>query len=807
MRTLVATAATAVFLGALAPVASHAVAAPHSAQGAARSRPARVADALEATLATATAGQPIVVFVHGTSPDAARRAVEHAGLTSLGEFESIGVPVAFGTPTQIAALAGERGVTYVEPNRAVRLLDGASSKAIRAGEAKALPYAGTPFTGQGQTVAVVDTGVDGTHPMFMKDGKSKVVKNLKVVCLDEICPQGSAAEPFIVDMTAANDTDTSSAGGHGTHVAGIAAGYPVTTADGQKLSGIAPGAKLVAISTGAVIGIYGADAGLDWIVRHHADPCGHRSCPPITVVNNSYGSVGEWDKESVTSKLQAKLIAAGVVVVWANGNGDELNDGGDGSDNRSGDDAQDPLPGVISVANYDDAGTGTREGTLDSSSSRGQKGRPASWPDLSAPGTNITSACRPYLAICTSGEADPNYGTISGTSMAAPAVAGAVAVLRQAAPSLTPAQVELTLQSSAHRFAFGAGYQPDPQNQATPSSFDKGHGLLDLTNAINLATGHPMTEPAGGAAAATCAPGAPIASDPEGDATAVASADLGDSAYEPGLDVLSVTAAGDPAKERLVVTLKVVDLSEAEPVGASGTSFDFALGLADESYDLDARRDASGATFGADGADVKGTFDVENDTITWFIPRKALTPAPFGTVLAKGVSAGYSRRSESPTPLGPVSDSYGGACPVSVNLGGAAPAPDGIAGVGAPYTWKGEPTTALSDPSGLGVADGAVVDGNLVDERTVNVTAGGTLVLHVLADNPAVDDYDIELFGPDGSPVGFGSDDPKQADGASAAGGGDETITVPHAAPGVYRVVVRAFATVESTYRGKVSVR
>jgi Subtilase family. len=146
------------------------------------------------------------------------------------------------------------------------------------------------------------------------------------------------------------------------------------------------------------------------------------TCPPIKVTNNSYGPSGggEFDPNSATVKIQRALAAEGVLTVWANGN-----DGGNGAESLSNPPGMDPTPG-ISVASYFDKGNGTRDGEVSSYSSRGKKGDPT-YPDISAPGEDITSACRPYLAVCSTG-LDPRNGpglldlgtfnTISGTSMA-----------------------------------------------------------------------------------------------------------------------------------------------------------------------------------------------------------------------------------------------------------------------------------------------------------------------------------------------------------------------------------------------------
>ena len=63
----------------------------------------------------------------------------------------------------------------------------------------------------------------------------------------------------------------------------------------------------------------------------------------------------------------------------------------------------DPTGGVISVASYNDQDTGTRDGTVSDFSSRGKAGDQSTYPDISAPGENITSSCRLYLPICSTG--------------------------------------------------------------------------------------------------------------------------------------------------------------------------------------------------------------------------------------------------------------------------------------------------------------------------------------------------------------------------------------------------------------------
>jgi serine protease AprX len=427
---------------------------------------------------------PTTVLVHGTDTAAATKAVSAAGLTKVTTFDKIGVVVATGLPAQVQAVRAQPGVTYVEGNAPIKMLLSTSNKATRGDEARSTLTGadGTSLDGKGVSVAVIDSGVDPTHPFLQNaNGTSAVVKNLKMVC--EPLTEATCAP---VDAGSA-DTDLVSGGGHGMHVNGIVAGRDVTLSDGTRMHGAAPGSSLVSISTGAVLFIIGADAALNWVLENHAAPCGAgvpaSTCPPIKVTSNSYGPSGggAFDPNSATVKLQRQLVKEGVVTVWANGN-----DGGDGSESMSNPPGMDPTPGIISVASYFDQDTGTRDGTVSDFSSRGKRGVLSTYPDLSAPGENITSSCRVYLPICSTG-LDPqeggDYNTISGTSMATPHISGIVAQLFQANPTASPAQIEAALETTAYKYTNGAAYEGGDPNGTT--SFDKGHGLVDVVAAAN----------------------------------------------------------------------------------------------------------------------------------------------------------------------------------------------------------------------------------------------------------------------------------------------------------------------------------
>ncbi len=456
---------------------------------------APLSSSLSATLGAAADALPMTVLVHGTTLAAADAAVAGAGLTKVTSFRRVAVVAATGTAAQVRAVRALPGVTYVEGNDPIEFsaTSGTAATRSRIAQQTLVGANGAKLDGTGVSIAVIDSGIDPTHPAFRgADGKTRVVRSLKGVCLTETTLN------CLVDVPTSIDTDLLAVGGHGTHVNGIAAGTPYTLGNGAVVGGSAPGAKIVSLSVGAAIVILGADAALNWVLENHEAPCGAgvpaSTCPPIKVINNSYGPSGggEFDPNSATVKIQRQLAAEGVVTVWANGN-----DGGDGSENLSNPPGTDPTPGILSVASYNDLGTGTRDGAVSDFSSRGAADDQGTWPDISAPGENILSACRLYLPICATGLQPVNgpglldvgtYNVISGTSMAAPQITGIVAQLFQAAPGASPGDIEHALKSTAYRFADGAAYE-----QAGPdlSSYDKGTGLVDTVAAATALGAHP----------------------------------------------------------------------------------------------------------------------------------------------------------------------------------------------------------------------------------------------------------------------------------------------------------------------------
>jgi serine protease AprX len=528
---------------------------------------------LATQLSKAAADAQLPVMLRADTTAHALEAVQRAGLTATQQWQQVAIVVAAGTPSQIRSAAAAPVVRYVEGSRPIDFFGTTDNDTTRETETRAtlMDTAGNAVDGSGVTVAVIDTGVDGTHPYFTKDGASKVVVNKRNNCPDKPITGGIAnsipANPATSDQcfqtVPTNDSDTGTAGGHGTHVSGIAAGYDAEAGPAKlKLHGAAPGAKLAVLSVNASDAFIGADSALNWVLDHHNAPCGAdvsaTACPPIKVVNNSYGPQGggSFNAADATTVIQRALVSAGVVVAWAAGN-----DGvGAAGTNPPG---QDPTPGVVMVASYDDGGVGSRDNKTSPFSSRGQAGNPTSWPDVAAPGSMILSSCRVQLALCAGNPSydNGNWQTISGTSMATPYISGVVADLFQANPGLTPADVEYLLEDTAHKYVGGAAYVTDPQSPTgTTSSYDKGHGLVDVLAATGKALGTSVAAyPPAPAVFSSCG-GSGLVLDRVGDASlpeGPASAD--------GVDIEKLSMSSDGSS--LTTTLQFVNLGDVPPPG------------------------------------------------------------------------------------------------------------------------------------------------------------------------------------------------------------------------------------------------
>ncbi|WP_243298466.1 S8 family serine peptidase [Bacillus litorisediminis] len=297
------------------------------------------------------------------------------------------------------------------------------------------------YTGRGVTVAVIDSGIDATHPDLPLG--EKVVQNVKFLVGEGIFSDG----PLYLENVA--NTDTSS--GHGTHVAGTIAG--LGTASDGLYKGIAPDAKLVGLGTGEGLNILWALEGFNYVLEHQEEY-------GIKVISNSWGTTGEYSANNPINVASKAAHDAGMVVVFAAGN--------EGPD----DNTLNPYsaaPWVISVA------AGTKDKQLADFSSRGVAGDDLLHPDITAPGVDIvatkssTGLVMNSLGSVTDAtyiapEHLPYYTTASGTSMATPHISGIVALMLEAKPGLHPDVVLDLLENTAdpmEGYAYhevGAGY-------------------------------------------------------------------------------------------------------------------------------------------------------------------------------------------------------------------------------------------------------------------------------------------------------------------------------------------------------------
>ncbi len=297
---------------------------------------------------------------------------------------------------------------------------------VRATLDRSVPQIGAPaahaagFDGKGVKVAVLDTGIDATHPDLK--GRVGEAKNF------------SAA------------ADTVDRAGHGTHVASTIAGSGAASPTGAKYAGVAPGARLL---VGKVLDDSGEGddsgviAGMQWAVAQGAK-----------VVNMSLGGEDRPGIDPVEQAVNDLSARSGALFVIAAGN-------------------EGPGEGTIgtpgSAAAALTVGAVDRRDAIAEFSSRGPTADGFLKPDVTAPGVDIVAA---EAAEGDMGDpAADGYVSLSGTSMATPHVAGAAAILAQQHPDWTGPQIKAALTASA-------------KPTAATSAYTQGTGRVDVARAI-----------------------------------------------------------------------------------------------------------------------------------------------------------------------------------------------------------------------------------------------------------------------------------------------------------------------------------
>jgi subtilisin family serine protease len=322
--------------------------------------------------------------------------------------------------------------------------------------APALWGPGLDSAGQGVKIGIIDSGIDPAHPFFAPAGytmpagfpKGQERFTTAKVIVARVFAPGSATAPSA--RVAFSEDDSS----HGTHVAGIAAGNQDTPALGRRVSGVAPRAYLgnykVFVETSSGLSPNAnAPAIVAAIEAAVADD--------MDVINFSGGQPEIEPSRDVVALALDAAAAAGVVPVVAAGN--DYGDMGAGSVSSPGNSAR-----AITVGAVEIEGTPTARTHADFSSVGPTTVSLRLKPDVAAPGVDILSSV-----------SGGTFSSFSGTSMAAPHVAGAAALLRQRHPAWNVQQLKSALVQS------GADATDGPRGVLAPTF--QGGGVVALQRA------------------------------------------------------------------------------------------------------------------------------------------------------------------------------------------------------------------------------------------------------------------------------------------------------------------------------------
>ncbi len=323
------------------------------------------------------------------------------------------------------------------------------------------------YTGDGISIAVLDTGCDdgGFTPNQRHESLDDLDDNPATGDQKRIAGVDfTQDETFLTPRDGSDDPDD--VNGHGTHCAGIAMGTGGT--DGFYV-GMAPMARLVDLRVMENAGYGNAGEiieGIEWCIDH-------RSQYNIRVLSMSLGSRHDSDGTGELSQTINGAVEAGLVVVAAMGN--------DGRNEVTDTAAADRS---IAVGSVDDRGTVERgDDTLSSFSNYGPRSDDGDQdkmdelkPDVVAYGDGITSA---------QANTQSGYISLSGTSMATPHVAGVVALMLEANPTLTPDNIKSILRDTAEPRGSPSYPDRDPKYNT-----QFGWGIVDAYKAVNMALGY-----------------------------------------------------------------------------------------------------------------------------------------------------------------------------------------------------------------------------------------------------------------------------------------------------------------------------
>src|SRR4030095_12337035 len=394
-------------------------------------------------------------------------AVQASGAIEVHSYQNFPLRVVTMSADAAVDLANDEKVTYVSLDREVRTL-GHLSATTGADKVRTASGPNTNgFDGEGVGIAVVDSGIDSGHKSFLDKSN-----NLRVIYNEDFTGEGRIDDPY----------------GHGTHVAGLAAGNGRIA--NAKYLGIAPKANLINLRVLNSEGIGSTSSvldALDWIATN-------RTVFNIRVVNMSLGTpaIDSYRTDPICRAVR-RLVDSGLVVFAAAGNNGKEPNGNKvyGGIHSPGNEPSAITVGAANsfatndrgddgVASYSSRGP-TRSFTVDEDGVR--KYDNIVKPDLVAPGNRLISAEavnnllvteNPSLDAGVSSVASRKMMYLSGSSMATPVAAGAAALLLQANPTLTPNLVKALLMYTAQPLA---GY----------NTFEQGAGELNIAGAVQLA--------------------------------------------------------------------------------------------------------------------------------------------------------------------------------------------------------------------------------------------------------------------------------------------------------------------------------
>lgn len=410
----------------------------------------------------------IVLFRDSVNPETILR-LSKRGITHLALFDSIDAATVVGPRRSVDALASWRKVARLSPDDPILFHTYSARSDTRVNRVRSNSNMG--FTGEGVSAAVIDSGIDETHPDLL--GRVAVHVNLDPAHILDDITDGEYSSRY-AEMPAVTDEL-----GHGTAVAGILGGSGEAAA-GSDMSGVAPDVTLVDLKIGTTTQgsfVSSALAAYQWILDHQNDP---RFPGGIRITSNSWGASGGGSEQALRRMIK-RAHKAGINMIFSAGN-----DGPDADSVVPIPNSFDEVITVGAVCKHD--GTGSSEcerGEVASFSGRGAA------LDVVAPGVEIWSPRSNHGALTVlragKGESPPGntgfeqslnrglYMSGSGTSAAAPHVAGVVALILEAAPDLRPPALRRILISTAR------------DRGRTGFDHDYGSGLVDAFAAVQRA--------------------------------------------------------------------------------------------------------------------------------------------------------------------------------------------------------------------------------------------------------------------------------------------------------------------------------